>query len=50
MNMDALVPQKGHGIHAVDCDMQAHGLVEVAKCLPRQPDIAGVVFNQEHFF
>ena len=46
----AFAPQEGHGLHAVGGHVQAHGLVGVAEGFLRQPDIAGTVFDQEHFY
>ena len=44
----ALPPEKRHGLHAVGSQMQGDRSIDVAKGLPRQPGIAGIVFNQEN--
>src|ERR1700722_1738119 len=48
--VDPLVSQKGHGLHAVRSDMQVDGRVGVAEGFLRQPDIAGIVFDQQNFY
>ena len=45
-----VLPQKRHGLHAVASHVQVDGSVGVTEGLPRQPDIAGAVFDQENFY
>jgi hypothetical protein len=50
MDVDPLVTQESHGLHAVDDHVQLDGLVGSAKGFLRQPDIAGTVFDQENLY
>src|SRR5580704_3596042 len=50
VNVDPLVPQESHGLHAVDDHVQLDGFVGFAKGFLRQPDIAGAVFDQENLY
>ena len=48
--MDALAPQESHCLHAIRSHVQVDRFVCIAKGFLRQPDIAGAVFNQKHFY
>ena len=47
--MGPLVPQKGHGLHAVGSHLQMDGPVGFAEGFLRQPDITRTVFDQQNF-
>ena len=40
--------QKSHGFYAIGSQMQTNRAVDIAKSLPRQPDIAEIVFDEQN--
>jgi hypothetical protein len=50
MDVGALTPQKGHGLHAVCRHVQFDQAVGVAEGFLCQPDIAGTVVDQQNLY
>src|ERR1700689_4986177 len=48
LKVDALPPEKGHGLQAIGSQVQTDRPVDVDECLPRQPGIAGIILDQEN--
>src|SRR5229473_4902463 len=48
MDVGPLMPEKGHGLHAVGGHVQMDRTIGIAEGFLRQPDITGTVFDQEN--